>query len=159
MSDLRDHLSKDTLPIPMLQEFVKWCIWEQSRPALCAILSRVGMTDSVAEFNRAQTPEHLIAASQSVRAIAQERRKLTGPFGYSSAEAAAFLMIKMISAASESEWDPAGVAFFSTQLSGWLAFAESDYAEPAKKSAGEAHAAQQQEARLQQLWQTYGQQS
>lgn len=156
MTDLLEHLSKDTLPEALLREFVDWCVWEEARPALEVILTKTGMTNHAGAIRRASDLIELAAASQAAGEDAQEARKNTGPLGLSTAEATAFLAHKMIKAAMNDPLDVEEIAFYMVQLVGWQAFAQSDFLNPMSKPEAEQAARQAQEAKLQELWRIHG---
>lgn len=152
MSDLLDHLSKDTLPADLVAEFLKWCVWGQARPALLTVLEKTGLMDEAETLRVVNDYNHLARVSQRIGEQAHEARQRTGPLGLSTAEATAFLVHRLALAAMESDFDPEGVAFFTAQVVGWAAFAEAGFADPARKASAEREARASQEAQLAQLW-------
>lgn len=152
MSELLEHLSRDTLPPELLETFVNWCVWEQARPALVAILQKTGLQEHAQNLQEAKTFTALAQISEKAGNEVHEARKSTGPLGLSTAEAASFLVSKMAKAATEAEWDPEGVAFFAAQVCGWAAFAEIGFNDFSRKTLAEQLARQTQEDRLSALW-------
>ncbi len=154
MSSLLDHLGKDTLPQPLLEAFVHWCIWEQACPALALVLEKVHLDELAADVGAAQDIATLLAVSERAGNSAHEARTTTGPLGMSAAEAAAFEVANLARAA-DSDWDPESVAFFSARVCGWAGWAESEFTQPAKKTNAESAARQAQEQQLKTLWQQF----
>jgi hypothetical protein len=155
MSEWLTRLSGDSLPPEMIEAFVNWCVWEQARPALVFVLERTGLTEHVSQLNEVNTYSALAQTAESAGNDAHEARKRTGPLGLSAAEAASFLVTKIARAATESEWDPEGVAFYAAQVAGWAGFADSGFSNSALKTSRENDARTQQEARLAELWQLH----
>lgn len=156
MSSLLEHLGRDTLPGPMVEAFVAWCIWEQARPALSRVLSATGQALSAEEVAAAHDLPALIDASKRSGERAHAARNEPNPVGLATAEAASFLVHKIARTATTAEWDPEGVAFFSAQVVGWAVFAEVGLAEPTRKSEAESQAIAAQEAYLRELWHKLG---
>lgn len=156
MVNLLEHLGKDTLPKPMLEAFVHWCVWEQARPALVEVLGKAGLDNLVADLKATSTIDSLEEVSRRAGNFAHEARKATGPLGMSAAEAAAFEMLNLAQAAADADWDPESVAFFSARVCGWAGWAQTDFRDPTKKISAEQSAREEQETRLQSLWQKHG---
>lgn len=159
MSSLLDHLGKDTLPPEMIDEFIHWCVFEQARPALINILEQTGLHDRAGEVQLATTYVTLASTARGAGEAAHIARQSTGPLGLSAAEAAAFLTDRLAKAATEAEWDPEGVAFFSSQVVGWSGLAQTNFLNPASKAEAEKAARQAQEEKLIALWKIYGEQN
>lgn len=155
MSELFDHLSRDTLPPALVETFVNWCVFEQARPAMVQVLEKTGLQEHANHLRAATSYTALVAASEAAGHDAHEARKSTGPLGLSTAEAAAFLVSRVARAATEVEWDPEGVAFFAAQVCGWASFAEGGFNDFNRKNDAEQTARNQQEAKLAELWQQY----
>jgi len=156
MDNILEHLERDTLPTPLLNDFVSWCIWQQARPALSAILERVGLQAEIKQLQYAEDYHALASTSQTIAQHITEIRKQTGPLGLSTAEAAAFLMQKLAIAAQKDEVDAAGVSFFTMQLVGWSGFATSSFTDASRKSMLETEARKAQATQLETLWREYG---
>lgn len=155
MSELLEHLSRDTLPPELLETFVNWCVWEQAHPALVTILQKTGLHEQAQHLEAARTFATLAQVSEKAGNEVHEARKSTGPLGLSTAEAASFLVSRMARAATEAEWDPEGVAFFAAQVCGWAGFAEVGFVDFNRKTLSEHIARQTQESELAALWQQY----
>lgn len=155
MSDLLEHLSRDTLPPELLETFVNWCVWEQAQPALLTILQKTGLHDQAQDLQAATTFATLANVSEKAGNDVHEARKSTGPLGLSTAEAASFLVSRMAKAATEAEWDPEGVAFFAAQVCGWAGFAEVGFNDFNRKALAEQIARQTQEDQLSGLWRQF----
>ena len=157
MASYLEHLNKDTFPSEMLADFVAWCVWEQARPALVAILQKTGLDDQARQIANADDYVGLAAiAHEAAQHIAQVR-KITGVLGLSSAEAASFLTNRLAVAAGHN--DAEDVAFFSAQLAGWQAFAEANFTDPKRKIAEEHTARDAQDAKLQALYREYSEEA
>lgn len=156
MTDFLEHLSKDTLPPVMVDHFVRWCVWEQARPALVNILEHTGVTDLAENIRSAQNYSDLEKYSEQAGNYAHEIAKRTGPLGISTAEASAFLVQKLAHAAQEADWDPEGVSFFTIQVCGWSGFADTTFTDMRRKMSAGEEARIAQEAKLQDLWQRFG---
>lgn len=152
MTTLLEHLGRDTLPPAVIDAFVQWCVWQQARPALLTVLNKTSLIEGAQQVETASTYAELQRVTALIGADVHAMRTRTGPLGLSAAEAASFLVSKMAAAATENDWDPEGVAFFAAQMQGWAAFAETNFADPIKKSAAEQQARQQQEAMLNDLY-------
>jgi hypothetical protein len=155
MSELLDHLSRDTLPPELLDSFVNWCVWEQAHPALLTILQKTGLYEQADHLQTAKTFAMLAQISEKAGNDVHEARKSTGPLGLSTAEAASFLVSRMAKAATEAEWDPEGVAFFAAQVCGWAGFAEVGFNDFNRKTIAEQIARQTQEDQLSGLWRQF----
>jgi hypothetical protein len=156
MSNLLEHLNRETFPPAMIEAFIQWCIWEQARPALVTVLQKTGLDPHALEIMHAKTYTALAQACQNAGMDAHEARKRTGPLGLSTAEASAFLVQRITQAATEADWDPEGIAFYSAQVMGWAGFAEAGFADPRAKSAAESAARHAQETKLNELWAEFG---
>ena len=152
MTTLLEHLGRDTLPPAVIDAFVQWCVWQQARPSLLTVLRQTALLEAVQKVEAAATYAELQHITTAIGADVHAMRTRTGPLGLSAAEATSFLVSKIAVAATESEWDPEGVAFFASQVQGWAAFAESGFTEPMRKPAGEQLARQQQETMLAELF-------
>jgi hypothetical protein len=152
MTQLLDHLGKDTLPESLLREFVDWCVWDQARPALETILTKTGLVTHAAAIHKTSDLVEFAAAAEAAGKQAHEARKNTGPLGLSTAEATSFLTHKMLIAALSDPVDVEEIAFYVVQVVGWKAFAEADFLNPMKKPEAESQARQAQETKLQELW-------
>jgi hypothetical protein len=152
MTTLLEHLGRDTLPPAVIDAFVQWCVWQQARPALLTVLNKTSLIEGAQQVEVASTYAELQRVTALIGADVHAMRTRTGPLGLSAAEAASFLVSKMAAAATETDWDPEGVAFFAAQMQGWAAFAETNFSDPIKKSASEQQARQQQEAMLTELY-------
>jgi hypothetical protein len=152
MSDWLNQLGGDTLPPEMIEAFVNWCVWEQARPALIAVLERTGLTEHSDQLKVVNTYAALAQTAERAGHDAHDARKRTGPLGLSAAEAASFLVTRIARAATENEWDPEGVAFYAAQVAGWAGFAESGFANPAQKTTRENESRTRQEEKLSELW-------
>jgi len=159
MSDLLDHLSKDTLPSSLLEDFVRWAVFAQARPALVQILQKTGLDDDSAAVACVSDCAALARASAHAGQQAKQARRRSGPLGLSAAEAAAFLTQKMAQAAEGDEFDPEAVAFFAVQVCGWLGFAQSGFANSLRKHEKEIEARKAQEQKLRALWEAHQQQT
>jgi len=157
MSELLLHLSKDTLPLNMVKEFVNWCVWQQAKPALVVILEHTGLEETAAAIVATTDLANLAVISQDSGKSVHNQRPNTGPLGLSTAEATLFLVSRMATAASESDWDPEGVAFFSAQVCGWAGFAQASFSDATRKVGAEQAARQQQEEQLAKLLEKYSQ--
>lgn len=155
MSNILEHLGKDTLPNDLVERFVHWCIWEQARPALVRVLTETGLKHHAEAIAQAEDLNALAALSHKAGQAAEEARRSTGPLGLSTAQAASFLVSRLVQSASEADYDPEGVAFFTAQVCGWAGFADGAFSDPALKNEAEAQARREQEAHLTQLWQSY----
>jgi hypothetical protein len=154
-TELLNHLGKDTLPEPLLREFVDWCLWEQARPALEVILTKTGMGIHATNVARASDLVEFAHACETAGHHAHEARKNTGPLGLSTAEATSFLAQRMANAGMTDPVDVEAIAFYMVQLVGWKGFAESDFLNPTAKTDAETLARSAQEAKLQDLWQAH----
>jgi len=156
MSEYLDNLGKDTFPPAMVEAFVRWCVWEQARPAIVDVLKLTGVDNLAQEIADTSSYTELEKLSEQAGKYAQEIGKRTGPLGISSAEAAAFLMQKLAHAAQEAGWDPEAVSFFTVQVVSWQGFAETLFTDMKKKTEAAEAAKQTQEKKLAELWQEYG---
>lgn len=154
MVDILEHLSKDTLPDVLLHNFVAWCVWEQSRPALLNIVSATGLHHYARDLVQVQDYGKLAAICGRVGQHTAQTRT-SNPLGTSATEAAAFLANKMALAATPADFDPEAVAFFAAQVCGWSGFARSDFKDVTQKLAHEKQARQAQAAHLYTLWAQY----
>jgi hypothetical protein len=152
MTTLLEHLGRDTLPPAVIDAFVQWCVWQQAHPALLTVLRQTNLTEAAEQVEAAKTYAELQRVTALIGADVHAMRTRTGPLGLSAAEASSFLVSKMAAAATESDWDPEGVAFFAAQMQGWAAWAETNFVDAARKPAGEQRARQQQEAMLSELY-------
>lgn len=152
MTTLLEHLGRDTLPPAVVDAFLRWCVWQQARPALLTVLNKTGLVEAAQQVEAATTYAELQQITATIGADVHAMRTRTGPLGLSAAEAASFLVSRMAAAATEADWDPEGVAFFAAQMQGWAAFAESNFSDAVRKPAGEQQARQQQEAMLSELY-------
>jgi len=152
MTTLLEHLGRDSLPPAVIDAFVRWCVWQQARPALLTVLKQTGLHEAVEQVEGATTYAELHQITAAIGADVHAMRTRTGPLGLSAAEATCFLVSRIAAAATEAHWDPEGVAFFAAQMQGWAAFAETGFSEPVRKPAGEQQARQQQEAMLSELY-------
>ena len=155
MTDLLDNLSKDIFPPAMVDHFVRWCVWEQARPALVNVLSLTGVGDLADEIRATTSYAELEKLSEQAGKYAQDIGKRTGPLGISTAEAISFLMQKLAHAAQEADWDPEAVSFYTIQVMGWQGFAETMFTETKKKIEATEAARTAQEEKLAELWKTY----
>lgn len=156
MSDLLSHLGKDTLPDALIRDFVNWCVWELARPSLVTILQLTDLKEDAALIDSIDDYEVLSATCEAVGRHANAARQSTGPFGLSTAEAAAFLAQRLAKSAAEENVDEEEVAFFTIQVCGWRGFAESKFADYKRKAEAENEARQEQEEKLMALWKAYG---
>jgi hypothetical protein len=155
MSGLLDQLGRDTLPRPVIDEFVHWCIWQQARQALVLVLEDNQLMEIAAEIQSAVdllTAERL---SKEAKDHIQGLSTRNDPMGLSAAEGAAFEFINMAAAAKDDVFDVEGVSFLSSRVCGWAGWALNGYANPQEKVAAEQAALQAQEAHLQELWDKY----
>lgn len=152
MTTLLEHLGRDTLPPAVIDAFVQWCVWEQARPSLLMVLKKTGLAEATQRVEAASTYAELQKVTAHIGEDVHAMRTRTGPLGLSAAEAASFLVSRMAASATESDWDPEGVAFFAAQMQGWAAFAETGFSEPLRKAGAEQVARQQQEAMLAELY-------
>lgn len=148
MNNLLDLLNKDTLPKPLVEVFVNWCVLHQARPALATVLHKAGLNELSQEIRAARNLYILSVVSQKAGTHAREGRLNAGPFGLYASEATAFLVSKMARAAREQDWDPEGVSFFAAQVCGWAGFASTRFTDPSKKSRAEKKARSAQEAKI-----------
>ena len=155
MSTLLEHLGRDSLPAEMVDDFIRWCVFQQARPALVLILDKASLTKHAARVENASSYGDLVTVADAARETAHEARQKTGPLGLSASEAAAFLTTRLAKAATEAEWDPEGVAFFCAQVCGWAGFAETGFTDASTKPRAEAAARKAQEEKLTALWQVY----
>ena len=155
MTTLLEHLGQDTLPPAVIDAFMRWCVWQQARPALITVLKQTGLDEAVQQVQQveaATTYAELQQVTSTIGADVHAMRTRTGPLGLSAAEATCFLVSRIAAAATEAHWDPEGVAFYASQMRGWAAFAETNFSDPVRKPAGEQQARQQQEATLAELY-------
>jgi hypothetical protein len=152
MSSLMEYLGKDTLPHKIESAFVEWCIWQQARPALTQVLNKANLPQIANEVALTRDLNALIALSGKASQAAKESTKKTGVLALSAAEAVLYEVSGLAKAASEKDWEPELVAFFSARLCGWAGWASTDFSEPARKVQAEKEARDQQEAQLQILW-------
>jgi len=155
MTDLLDNLSKDVFPPAMVDHFVRWCIWEQARPALVSVLSLTGVTDLADEISKTTSYTELERLSEQAGNHAHEIGMRTGPLGISTAEATAFLVQKLAHVAQEADWDPEAVSFYTVQVMGWQGFAETMFTEMKKKLEATEAARITHEEKLAELWKPY----
>ena len=157
MSELLDHLGRDTLPRPMIEDFVRWCINEQARPALATVLKHAGFIQQAADVHTARSLQAMAAACvQAGRSIKQVRAETTQPpLAISAAEAAVFEFTNLMRAAADNELDAESLAFFSARLVGWAGWAAVNFADSDHKASAEANARHTQETQLRTLWQQY----
>lgn len=149
MSDLLEQL--DTLPRSVIEQFIRWCIWEQARPALLLILDRNMMTDFADNIREARNIPVLAQLSEQANAFVKSRRGATGPLGLSAAEAGTFEFTNMMKAATDEAADAEAVAFFASRVCGWAGWASTDFTDPAQKTVAEVEAREEQELYLNQL--------
>lgn len=156
MTEFIDNLGKDTFPPAMIDHFVRWCVWEQARPALVEVLSVTGVGDLADEIKKTGSYSELEKLSEKAGNYAHEIGQRTGPLGISTAEATAFLSQKLARAAQESDWDPEAVSFFTIQVVSWRGFAETMFTDMKKKIEAADNARDQQEEKLAELWERFG---
>lgn len=162
MSDLLDHLGRDTLPDPLLYDFIRWCVDSQARPALAAVLKQAGFMQQAADVYAARNLQALAALCiRAGRDIKQARSNplqaglTASPLALSAAEAAVFEFTNLIRAAAEKDFDAESLAFFSARLCGWAGWAKTGFSDPTRKATAEAEARRHQEDHLRDLWQAY----
>jgi hypothetical protein len=155
MTELLQHLGKDTFPEAMIREFISWCIWDQAVPALLNILEKVGLHDDAAAIRAVDDVHGLMLTSDRAGRNAHEARGSTGPLGLSTAEAAAFLTRKLAEASIHDEMDAEAIAFYAMQVCGWNGYAVSNYSDQQVKQHAEEAARKQQNEQLQLLWKRY----
>lgn len=155
MTDLLDDLGKDVYPPAIVDHFVRWCVWDQARPALVSVLTLTGVTDLADKISHATSYAELERLSEQAGHHAHEIGMRTGPLGISTAEATAFLVQKLAHAAQESEWDPEAVSFYTIQVMGWQGFAKTTFTEMRKKVEATEAARITQEEKLAELWKPY----
>ncbi len=156
MYSLLDYLSKGTLPQPLIAAFANWCIWEQGRPALIVVLSQAGLTEVARPLELARTPHMLEKASQQALEAAHQARQQHGPHAFYAAEAACFLMNRLLASARESDLDAEAVVFFTAQICGWAGFAMTGFKNPAEKTKSEKRGRAALNRKLRALWQEFG---
>lgn len=156
MTELLEHLGKDTLPRPLLDEFIQWCVWEQAKPALITVMQKADMDELVQAVTKATDfsalKEFAEIANEYAKQYAKQMKGTPNLMALSAAEAAAFEFTKVISAVEEDQTDAEIVAFFAARVSGWAGWATSDFTDPTKKQASETDSREKQEATLHQLW-------
>lgn len=152
MSDLLAHLNRETLPAPVVEAFVQWCIWEQARPALVKVLEVGHMTELVNALNAAGTPQKLAEYGELANEFAKRMQGNADPKMLSAAEAAAFEFNNMNRAAQPDHYDPEAVAFFAARVCGWAEWAKNNFADAEKKNHAEESARADQETTLENLW-------
>jgi len=156
MSTLLEHLNKETLPADLVAEFVTWCVWQQTQPALVRVLQAAGLHEDAQRVTAAADLDMLdevLNATNATRSdiIANDSK----PLRISALEATFNLMQRLVEAAHDRGWDPEGVAFFSRQVCGWAGFAETAFTDIRQKEASEQRAQDEQIAHLSLLWQRY----
>lgn len=156
MSEFLDNLGKDVFPAVMIDHFVRWCVWEEARPALVKVLSVTGVDELSNQIKHTSSYSDLETLSERAGKYAHEIGKRTGPLGISTAEAISFLAQKLAHAAQESDWDPEAVSFFTIQVLGWHGFAESMFTDIHKKVEAADAARERQENKLAELWEKFG---
>ena len=156
MSEFIDNLGKDVFPPAMVDYFVRWCVWEQARPALVDVLAVTGVEGLADEIEQTSSYSELERLSEKAGNYAHDIGKRTGPLGISTAEAIAFLAQKLARAAQEADWDPEAVSFFTIQVVGWHGFAGTMFTDIKKKLAAAEDARVKQEEKLAELWEKYG---
>lgn len=149
-----DHLDKDVLPREVIQAFVTWCVWEQSRPALAQVLEQTPLAGLTEQLRSAQDLPALAALAAEVR-FAPEETSSDNPLAISAAEGAAFEFANLVQAAQEAEIDAESVAFFASRVCGWAGWASRNFTSQADKTAAEQSARQAQEDRLEAIYQQF----
>lgn len=155
MSDPISLINQDSYPRQVKQDFVKWLIFAQARPALVQILQKTGMNDEADALARVGNLRALHALSERAGQQAHAARKKTGPLGISTAEAASFIMSRMAESAYTPDCDAEEIAFFAVQICGWLGFAQSGFSNPRRKAEREIQAQAAQEQKLETLYTAY----
>lgn len=155
MGEWLSRLSDETVATDVIDRFVRWCVWEQTVPALIMVLERTGLSEQVDSVKQVSTYAGLANAAEKAGHEAHEARRRTGPLGLSAAEAVSFLVTRIALAATETEWDPEGVAFYAAQVAGWAGFAESGFTNSSLKNQRESEAREIQESRLKDIWQAH----
>lgn len=151
MSNLLDHLGKDTLPDILQEMFVHWCVWHQARPALVQVLERVDLHLYADQIRGATNLREVIQYGRKANAHIKMLRMKTNPLGLSAAEAATYEFSQLVAAADERNLDSESVAFFAARVCGWAAWAASGFASNTAKETAEQRALQFQADRLSQL--------
>ncbi len=155
MTQLLDHLGKDTLPTEMVHAFVKWCIEEQARDALAITLERTGFAEIAAKIRATSNITALEKLSARARQESKQQQDKTRMMALSTAEAAAFEFNNMLHAANPDDLDAEAVSFFAARVSGWGGWASQKFVDVTAKKQAEKDAFDAQEAHLTTLWQMY----
>lgn len=148
MSSLLDYLENETLPKPVEQAFVEWCVWEQARQALAIILESMELHSLIEALGTAQNLDGLFSWSENATRIVNRMQTQAGALNITSAKAALFEFQSLTKAARQGEWDPGGAAFFSARVCGWAGWAATGFSQPAQKNIAEQAARKEQENRL-----------
>ena len=155
MSGLLDQLDSTALPDALVRAFVKWCVWEQARPALAVVLLKNDLSSIADQLNALCDWESLLAWSAETIETINRIQHRPGYLGLSAAKGATFEYQSLVKAAGQDDWDPEGAAFFSARVCGWAGWAVGDFRQPTQKIEAERLAREEQEARLRALWQQF----
>jgi len=150
MSDLINHIGRDTLPATVVEQFVRWCVLEQAKPSLLKVLKMVEFDTLIGEIQAAENFDVLLALSVQANtwAKSQRERGRTGLLGYSAAEAAAFEFGNMLRATQQTQFDAEAVAFFAARVHSWAGWAATQFSDPSQKAIAEKAARDAQETYL-----------
>jgi len=151
-----EHLGKGTLPHELESAFVNWCMWEQARSAVIAVLDKTDLQPLLTQFQQAADLAALTAVAQ--RAVDETARaRDTGPLALSAAKAVAFEFNNLVKVADGEDFDAEAAAFFAARVCGWAAWAAADFSDVTRKTEAEAEARREQAERLSALWQQHDQ--
>lgn len=147
MAQYLDQLGKDILPKSIEQAFIEWCIWQQARPALVAVLHDTGIHPLADSINAAKSMHDLVRAGGQLAETLRRDYKTDSLRGLFAARGAAFEFVNMLNTATEAEPDAEAVAFFAVRVCGWRGWAQTGFSKADDKQHAEdaAREAQSQE--------------
>jgi hypothetical protein len=152
-ANLLEALEQDALPDTVRSRFVRWCVLEQARPALVALLSVTTLAGAAAAIEQASD---LSTLAQLVKAIKSRADELAGHGKAGTAAAAAlFEFDNLLRASREPGPDASACAFFAARVCGWQALVHNERHHPARKREAEHNARRDQETVLSRLLDGY----
>lgn len=150
---LLEYLEQDTLPDALRARFIRWCVLEQARPALAALLETTALAEAGTILRDA---DDIAALAQLIHALKSRAGTLAGHGKVGTAAIAAlFEFENLIRAARDSVPDASASAFFAARVCGWQALVYEGRHHPARKREAETRAHRNQETILRYLIEGY----
>ena len=154
MGDLLSQLGRETLPEVVVQEFIRWCIWQQARQSLVLVLEEAQLNDIAAGIQSARDFSEVKTLSEQAKAHIEQLDR-ENQRSLSAAEGATFEFVNMVRAADDATLDSEAVSFFASRVCGWAGWAVTGFSDTGNKAEAEAAALQAQEAQLSTIWRDY----